>query len=205
MEKFSQNSVMVSISKLAKRITLQRSLCSKLVYEIKNFRLTDLYCIYENQLWLETKCEKDKQFQKKFGEDLAILSKLLKEINLFSHNGSNASRRVSEAIRHQLTTFLFPRINYTHINKLYKGYFHLKNYVPSGIENKFLPPKTFIGIGYRDKGSARNVALDGSPSWQEVSVHEGRIYSIRGEKNEKNSNSEEPFVAKTIRRSNGQK
>jgi len=34
------------------------------------------------------------------------------------------------------------------------------------------PPKRFVGVGYRDNGHRRNVALDGSPSWQEVaSVH----------------------------------
>jgi len=29
-------------------------------------------------------------------------------------------------------------------------------------------PKRFIGVGYRDQGNARDVAFDGSPSWQEV-------------------------------------
>jgi len=29
-------------------------------------------------------------------------------------------------------------------------------------------PKNRIGVGYRDHGTARNVATDGSPSWQEV-------------------------------------
>jgi hypothetical protein len=29
--------------------------------------------------------------------------------------------------------------------------------------------KRFIGVGYRDAGNARNTALDGSPSWQDVS------------------------------------
>lgn len=28
-------------------------------------------------------------------------------------------------------------------------------------------PPAYIGVGYRDKGSARDLALDGSPSWQE--------------------------------------
>jgi len=30
------------------------------------------------------------------------------------------------------------------------------------------PPKRYIGVGYRDKGSRKNLAYDGSPSWQEV-------------------------------------
>jgi hypothetical protein len=31
-----------------------------------------------------------------------------------------------------------------------------------------LPPKRFIGVGYRDTGTCRNVAEDGTPRWQEV-------------------------------------
>lgn len=30
------------------------------------------------------------------------------------------------------------------------------------------PPKRFIGVGYRDKGTARVDSIDGSPSWQQV-------------------------------------
>lgn len=29
-------------------------------------------------------------------------------------------------------------------------------------------PKKFVGVGYRDQGTCRNLAKDGSPSWQEV-------------------------------------
>lgn len=32
------------------------------------------------------------------------------------------------------------------------------------------PPKAYIGKGYGDKGTARKPELDGSPSWQEVSM-----------------------------------
>lgn len=41
-------------------------------------------------------------------------------------------------------------------------------------ENPFLThrpiSKRFIGVGYRDKGTARDVSNDGSPSWQEVAM-----------------------------------
>lgn len=39
-------------------------------------------------------------------------------------------------------------------------------------ENDLLKPRTkpqaFVGVGYKDKGSRRNVARDGSPSWKDV-------------------------------------
>jgi len=41
------------------------------------------------------------------------------------------------------------------------------------------PPKTFIGVGYRDKGTAKVVSHDGSPSWSEVAseTSKNRDYS----------------------------
>lgn len=38
-------------------------------------------------------------------------------------------------------------------------------------KNSF-PPEQYIGVGYADKGSSRDSATDGSPSWQEVAVSE---------------------------------
>lgn len=41
------------------------------------------------------------------------------------------------------------------------------------VENRFpktIPPKGYIGKGYGDHGTAKNMANDGSPSWQEVAA-----------------------------------
>jgi hypothetical protein len=38
------------------------------------------------------------------------------------------------------------------------------------IRRKF-PPKAFIGVGYKDKGSRRNKAQNGLPSWQDVATN----------------------------------
>jgi len=46
-------------------------------------------------------------------------------------------------------------------------------------------PKRFIGVGYRDKGNARNSSLDGSPSWQEVyhsSLEEPKVFKTLGDR-----------------------
>jgi len=37
------------------------------------------------------------------------------------------------------------------------------------------PAKAYIGIGYKDKGSRREPALDGSPKWQEVATYFGNL------------------------------
>lgn len=45
-----------------------------------------------------------------------------------------------------------------------KDWFRFKNRALSSKSS----PKRFIGVGYRDSGTARDVAFDGSPTWQEV-------------------------------------
>lgn len=37
------------------------------------------------------------------------------------------------------------------------------------------PAKAYIGIGYKDKGSRREPALDGSPKWQEVATYHANL------------------------------
>jgi hypothetical protein len=39
-----------------------------------------------------------------------------------------------------------------------------------GIPTKQIPPKPYIRVGYKDKGTRRDPSWDGSPSWQEVAM-----------------------------------
>lgn len=39
------------------------------------------------------------------------------------------------------------------------------------IEKSKYPPPKFIGVGYKDKGTQRKPALDGSPDWKYVATH----------------------------------
>lgn len=59
-----------------------------------------------------------------------------------------------------------------------KSYFSVHPMKSQGIPLKEIKPKGYIGKGYTDKGTARNPAKDGSPSWQEVAM------SKSGEENE---------------------
>jgi hypothetical protein len=53
------------------------------------------------------------------------------------------------------------------------------------IRPKKFPPKKVIGVGYKDKGTCRDPALDNSPSWQEVA----QVFSYRERKAEENYSS----------------
>jgi hypothetical protein len=177
-------SAQVKISVRAKRVTLQRYLISKIVYETEVFDIQDLCCLFENQLWIEQKVQKDPEFQKNFGKDFESLSILLKEINFQMEFTERALRRLRQKLKDNLSDLILPIRNYKDTGKHYSGLFSLIPSSPAGKLRKLLQEKARIGIGYRDKGSARDSAYDGSPSWQEVAVHRGPIYH-KGRRSEK--------------------
>lgn len=166
----------VRISPKAKRVYLQRYLLAKFVYKQKDLLLKDLCCLFENQLWLEWKCYVDPEFNNKFGKDLETLSGLLKEFNFRTKITTRTFRKFAKRLQENLTEFILPVRNYEAARKQCNGLFQLEDSKPLGVSRKRIPPKTFIGKGYRDKGSAKDVAKDGSPSWQEVATHRGPIY-----------------------------
>lgn len=177
---FSQ---MVRISPKAKRVYLHRFLLSKIVFHREQLEMRDLCCLFENQLWLEKKCLTDPDFSKKFGQDLESLSIVLQEINFRTETSNRAIDRLSSKIKENLTGLILPKRNYPEAFKKCNGLFQLEDSRPQGRLKKTVPPKARIGIGYRDKGSARDLAKDGSPSWQEVAAHRGPIYH-KGKKDE---------------------
>jgi hypothetical protein len=58
-----------------------------------------------------------------------------------------------------------------------KDYFYRERF----LRKSKIPPKRYIGVGYKDKGARKDVAYDGSPSWQEVAS--SIIYTTSGENN----------------------
>lgn len=169
-------SKVVRISVRARRITLHRWLLGRLHFDTEKFDLTDLCCLFENQLWLEAKVQSDPEFSSKFGKSLEDLSILLKEINFRQEFTLRALRRFRERVLETLEDFILPSRNYHSLSKTMKGLFSLEPSSPLGKSVKSFPPKARIGIGYRDKGSAKDPAYDGSPGWQEVAAHRGPLY-----------------------------
>lgn len=167
--------VVVKYSRRVKRVSLQRFLVSKIVYEVTKITQQDLFVLYDNQIWLEQRCLRDFDFSRKFGDSLEELSKNLKLINLSSGVTVKALIRLSTRIKKDLEEFLVPHRNYSDYKKRFSGLFQLRTLSPPQETNKRLPPKRIIGTGYRDKGTARNLAKDGSPRWQEVASRDGQI------------------------------
>jgi hypothetical protein len=177
----------VKLSSKVRRITLQRFILSKLVYNNDKFRFLDLCALFENQLWLEEKCLKEEQFAKKFGKPLEVLSKILQQINFRTEFSTKALNRFRKKVEQELENFIYPKRNYAEKNKLCNGSFSFQNAKQLGKLTKLLPKKSRIGKGYSDKGSAKNLAKDGSPGWQKVAMHRGPLY-IKGEYQNENTN-----------------
>lgn len=175
-----ENSIVVIRSNV-KRITLQRVICSKIAWR-GEVTLEEIHVLFQNQLWLEQKCLTDGQFEKKFGRSLEDLSVFLKQANLSRGLTEGAVGLLGVKLK-TLTDFILPSRNLGQMELLIGKSFYTRPYKESGIPTKQLPPKKVIGRGYRDHGTARNSAVDGSPKWQEVASHvtsiERRIHELR--------------------------
>jgi hypothetical protein len=172
-------------------------LLSKFVFFRKELELRDICCLFENQLWLEKKCQSDPEFAQKFGKSLEDLSILMKQFNFKTGTTDRAIDRFSKGIQQKLETLILPKRNYYEAKRIVNGQFSLQDSKPLGVAKKTVPPPVRIGKGYRDKGSARNLAKDGSPSWQEVATHLGPIYH----KGKRIKNVQDISAAKCIKQS----
>lgn len=169
----------VKLSRRVRRVSLQRFLSSKIVFEKEKVKFVDLLVLYENQMWLENKCLSDYDFQKKFGSSLEELSKILKNVNLSRGFNSQTLNLISTRIRDNLQSFLVPRRNYSQFKSRFAGAYRLVEATQPGKEKRKLPEVSRIGKGYRDKGTLKDQAFDGSPSWQEVASSAGQVLLVK--------------------------
>lgn len=175
----------VVIEKSVKRVSLQRFIISKIVFEMDQVQERDILTLYQNQIDLEGKCLREKDFLLKFGRSLEVLSKILREVNLSRTVTSQSLSSVRQKSLESLSEFLIPKRNYLSFKNRFGGSYHLVFQKPKGVPLKELPAKRYIGVGYRDKGSARKDEIDASPAWQEIALRvsqlEGEIYRLKTE------------------------
>lgn len=161
----------VSYSRTLRRITLQRFLISKMVYQPDKVTYVELLTLYDNFLWCDDKSLSDPTFRQCFGSFLEKLALILKENRLSEKNIEASLRKIGTQLKEAIADHLIPERNLLNIEKYCKGKFHVSPTRESGVPTKELPPVKVIGRGYRDKGSYRDPAWDGSPSWQELATH----------------------------------
>jgi hypothetical protein len=163
----------VSYSRKLKRVSLQRALVSLIVHYPEAATLTDLLALVDNLIWLQDKAKKDPVFQNKFGVTLEVLTYIVKsKLGKQSFTSVSVTRMkyLSNVLKSNLEGFYYPRRNTLNQYRLCKGLFNVRAAAPQGRLVSQLPPQAYIGKGYRDKGTAKIPAEDGSPSWQEVAA-----------------------------------
>lgn len=158
----------VVIGKRYKRVTMQRTLLSKLYWDRKEFLLQDIIALYENQIYLEMLALRDPSFAQTFGKHLESLSLLLKQTKVPEEHRIKKLARNLRTWMKSHEEILYPRRNLEAQWKRYKRFVSFRSFSQPGTPNRELPPVKFIGKGYTDKGTAKKPHLDGSPSWQEV-------------------------------------
>lgn len=159
--------VQVYYSKRVKRITLERFITSKIAFQPEEICLQEILVLYDNLIWCQDKAGIDPDFKRKFGNSLEELTKILKSFRFSSKFNFNTLKKLSKQLR-VLSDFLIPKRNLKGVGSHFKGRIHIRPGNSPGTGNRYLPPIKFVGKGYRDKGTLRNLARDGSPSWQEV-------------------------------------
>lgn len=169
-EFITSNHTQLKYARKAKRVSLQRYLVSKIVHDFDNVSFQDLLVLFDNLLWLQDKAASDPQFNEKFSHPLKVLTKLLKELKINQRTYKRTLRKLRKRFIEELESFYFAKRNYPQIKQRNRDAFRFIMYVPDGTKTSDLPQKLYVGKGYSDKGTARNPALDGSPSWQDVAM-----------------------------------
>lgn len=154
-----------------KLITIFRFLLAKSVYDAEDgLRLDEYLALMEAYLRLRE--ARDPTFLEKYGEWLITIQPFiasLAEVKTFPLLPKKRSPELERAL-----SPLLPSAS------AYFGYKRnptIRQGFVISVRNPFippskLPPPRFIGVGYKDKGTRRDPAKDGSPRWQDVA---GRI------------------------------
>jgi hypothetical protein len=160
----------VLISKKTKRISLERYLLSKVAFFPETVNERDLLALFLNHIDLQEKADREMDFCQKFGSDLESVSIILKGINLTHGVSLRSLTMMSEKVKVVLSHYIVPRRNFEDFKLRFHNSYHLIFREPQGVPTDTLPAKRWIGVGYRDKGSAKDKAIDASPSWQSVAT-----------------------------------
>ena len=170
MKALNPTVLQVIVGRRTKRITLERAIASKVAFFPKLISRDDLLVLYDNLLWLQQKSYSDPDFSKKFGLYLKVLAYILK-----NHRGKDALtaksiQELSDSFLRNLSGFLLSKRHTLSTLKRIMQKVEVRHPKQPGVLKSSLSPAAYIGVGYRDKGTAKKPWIDGSPSWQEIAM-----------------------------------
>ena len=160
----------VKIRRSIKKITLLRFLTAKLIYDEDGLHLDEFIILFE--LYYDLIGQTDPSFSEKYGD---WFSNTLNFYEVIAKGKSFPLRISKESKKDEIQQWLEPILPSKSAYFGLKGQRNMRDSFSITLNTSLppvrIPPKSYIGVGYRDKGTHKNFAKDGSPSWQEVSSH----------------------------------
>lgn len=158
------------IKKGTNRITLYRFLFAKLVYASEGLSLEEYLLFHHLYYDLTDLVEKDPLFCAKYKFQFEKMESIMKQLGGVRVFPVILEESCKEKIKRIFIEELPTQRAYLGLagQRDLRSCFRLV--LNDTIVPKKVPPKRFIGVGYKDKGSRRDPAYDGSPSWQEVAT-----------------------------------
>jgi len=153
----------MNIKKGTNRIVLLRFLLGKLVYSVEGISIEEYLLLFH--LFFELTEIQDPLFREKYKDKLFELSKLISELGKVKEFPVQPTERAKQELFRILSLLPTAReyFGFAGQSDIRKSYRLRLN---DTIVPKRPPPKRFIGVGYKDKGTCRDPAFDGSPGWQ---------------------------------------
>lgn len=153
------------IVKISNSTTVLRYLTSKLVFTEESFSYVEAVTLFTAFEEVMLKMQKDRVFQTKYGPELFMFRTVFQSLEQLVRMQPQQRYQKLKTMFGWYRGKLFSRRYYYAVDgqaqKLYETF--IKQRFP-----KTFPPKSYIGKGYGDHGTAKNKAFDGSQSWQEV-------------------------------------
>lgn len=154
-----------------KQMTLLRFLLAKVVYGLDGLSLEEYLGLYHLFYDLTESKSKDLFFLSKYQPWLERVEVVLRKMagtKIFPVIPQDETKKIIEKLLEEhLPT---PRAFYG-----LSGQRELRQSFRLVLNDTLMPrkvlPQRFIGVGYKDKGTRRDLALDGNPSWQTVATY----------------------------------
>lgn len=156
------------IRKGVNRYRLFRYLVSKVIFDEEGLHLDEYLCTME--LYFQFDESKDPNFEENLqnlrNDGFKDFLKEFQRVKIFPFQIKEITKT---KYQEKLQSVIYDERSYFRI----KGQNRNKDFrlvFKDTILPRRTPPKAYIGIGYKDKGSRREPSLDGSPKWQEVAT-----------------------------------
>lgn len=154
-----------------KRITLLRFLLSKMLYGEEGLSIEEYLCLFH--LYFDLTEITESHFLEKHQLNLEKVGLLLNKVSdnrIFPLILSEGSRDQMGSL---LERFLPTRREFFGLVGQRELSTSFRIILNDTLVPQKLPPKAYIGVGYKDKGTRRDVSVNGTPGWQEV----GRFFA----------------------------